>query len=122
MPLRARSTTVAAALVAAAFAFASWAAPAWTAPDAVRIPMKAERDKGDPPDAALFSHWEHNRFYCYSCHPSVFPQRRLAFTHDDMDEGRFCGTCHDGKRAFSPDDDDIECETCHRPSAWKGEP
>jgi len=92
--------------------------PAHSMPDAVRIPKKVPHGKGDPPDAALFSHFEHNRYYCYTCHPGAFPQRRLGFTHDDMDAGRFCGGCHDGKRAFSPDDDDVECELCHRPPAW----
>ena len=101
------------AVLAVAFALGWAATPAATMPDVVRIPMKVPHGKGDPPDAGEFSHWKHDRFYCYTCHPSVFPQRKLGFTHEDMDEGRFCGACHDGKRAFSADDDDIECELCH---------
>ena len=118
MRVRGTILRVAGVLAMASLGLAVWAAPAWTAPDTIRIPPVIEHGKGDPPDPALFSHWKHGRFYCYTCHPSVFPQRRLGFTHEDMDEGRFCGTCHDGKRAFSPDDDDVECESCHRASEW----
>lgn len=82
-------------------------------PASVRIPKVAPHGEDDPPDAALFSHWAHDRFQCYSCHPSVFPQRRLGFTHQDLDEGRYCATCHDGKRAWAFDE--AECETCHVP-------
>lgn len=82
-------------------------------PASVRIPKVAPHGEDDPPDAALFSHWAHDRFKCYACHPSVFPQRRLGFTHQDLDEGRYCASCHDGKRAWSFDE--AECETCHVP-------
>jgi c(7)-type cytochrome triheme protein len=83
-------------------------------PDWVRIPPLAKRGPGDPPDAALFSHWSHNDHHCYACHPSLFPQAKRGFTHADMDKGRYCGACHDGKHAFSVDD--AECEDCHRPA------
>lgn len=83
------------------------------APDTVRIPMQKAREKGDPPDSALFSHWEHSEYGCFACHPSVFPQKRVGFTHDDMAAGRFCGSCHDGVTAFGPKDKGVDCETCH---------
>jgi c(7)-type cytochrome triheme protein len=86
------------------------------APDQVRIPPKAPHEKGDPADAALFSHWGHSDFQCYSCHPSIFPQRRVGFTHADMDEGRFCGSCHDGQQVWAPKGKGVECETCHVPA------
>lgn len=78
----------------------------------VRIPIVRAHGKGDPQAAASFSHWSHDEFPCYSCHPSIFPQQRLGFTHDELDAGRFCATCHDGKRSWSVDDAP-ECETCH---------
>ena len=106
------------ALLATVLVVGLHATPAATAPDTVRIPIKVAHGKGDPPDAALFSHWEHGRYYCYTCHPSLFPQRRVGFTHDDIDAGRFCGACHDGKHAFGVDDDDVECESCHREPKW----
>ena len=99
--------TVAVAL--ASFPFGGVAMPA-----SVRIPKIAPHGEDDPPDAALFSHWAHDRIKCYGCHPSVFPQRRMGFTHADLDEGRYCASCHDGKRAWAFDD--AECETCHVPA------
>lgn len=82
-------------------------------PQDVRIPIVKPHDKSEPPDAALFSHWSHNQFQCSSCHPSVFPQARKGFTHLELKEGKYCAACHNGKRAFSVDDADVECETCH---------
>lgn len=88
-------------------------------PDKVRIKIAKEHGAGDPTDAALFSHWEHDAYTCASCHPSTFPQRRMGFTHDDMNQGKFCGSCHDGRIAFSPKDKGVDCETCHVPTAPK---
>lgn len=86
-------------------------------PETIRIPKVQEREKGDPPDSAVFSHWEHSEYQCSSCHPSVFPRRKVGFTHADMDEGRFCGSCHDGTTAFKPKGTrGIDCETCHVPT------
>ena len=82
-------------------------------PESVRIPKVQEHDEGDPSESALFSHWSHDQFRCYECHQSIFPQSKLGFTHDDMDKGAYCATCHNGKIAWSVDDDDVECETCH---------
>ncbi len=88
-------------------------------PDRVQIPATREHGPGDPPDSATFSHWQHDTFTCVSCHPSVFPQRKLGFTHADMEKGRYCGSCHDGKSAFGPKDRGVECETCHVPTRPK---
>lgn len=86
-------------------------------PATLRIPIaNAPHPPGEPPDAALFSHWQHDTYSCASCHPSIFPQRKLAFTHDDMERGQFCGSCHDGQTAFSPKDKGVECESCHVPA------
>lgn len=90
-------------------------------PDTVRIPIVRPHGPGDPQDAALFSHWEHDTYMCVSCHPSTFPQRRVGFTHDDMNAGRFCGSCHDGRVAFGPKDKGVECETCHVSTSKKPE-
>lgn len=91
-----------------------WSPRARGVPDEVRIPMRVPRGAGDfPPDAARFSHWGHRRAQCYDCHPSVFPQARLAFDHAAMDKGRYCGACHGGDRARAIDD--MDCEACHAP-------
>lgn len=86
------------------------------APDHVRIPPVVPHEKGDPVDSGLFSHWGHSEFQCYSCHPSIFPQRKAGFTHAEMDEGHFCGACHNGELAFAPKQKGVECETCHVPA------
>ncbi len=78
--------------------------------DTIRIPVQKPHE--EPAQAALFSHWEHNQFTCFSCHPSLFPQRPEGFTHADMDAGNYCGACHDGRTAFSYND--VDCATCHR--------
>ncbi|MCP3145331.1 c(7)-type cytochrome triheme domain-containing protein [Pyxidicoccus xibeiensis] len=81
---------------------------AFTLPQDVRIPPVKARPQPVP---ALFSHWSHNTQHCYSCHPGVFPQAPLGFTHQDMREGRFCGSCHDGKSAKAVSA--MRCEGCH---------
>jgi c(7)-type cytochrome triheme protein len=78
-------------------------------PDTVRIPMLEAHDEG----AALFSHWEHGQYRCYSCHTEIFPQSKVGFTHTEMKKGEYCGACHDGKTAWKVDSDDVACETCH---------
>lgn len=69
-------------------------------PSALRIPRR--EGKGTPAlPAALFSHRTHGSFGCFACHPGTFPQAPLAFTHQDMNQGRYCGRCHDGLVAFA---------------------
>jgi c(7)-type cytochrome triheme protein len=83
-------------------------------PALVRIPIVKPHGKDSPPEAAVFSHWSHGQYRCYACHPSIFPQAPKGFTHDDMDAGRFCGTCHDAKIAFASDESGVPCTRCHR--------
>jgi c(7)-type cytochrome triheme protein len=66
----------------------------------------------------MFNHETHvdsSKPACTACHPREFrilkASRRAAITHADMEKGRNCGTCHDGKKAFAPDDD---CASCHQ--------
>ena len=79
-------------------------------PALLRIPR---RNAGVPyPPRALFSHRSHETFGCYGCHPSIFPQQGLvAFTHQEMSEGQFCGRCHDGRTAFAIPG--TQCTRCH---------
>ena len=79
-------------------------------PDTVKIPMLEEHDEG----SAVFSHWTHNQFRCYSCHFEIFPQKEVGWTHKEMEsKGQYCGACHNGKDAWKVNDDSIDCETCH---------
>jgi c(7)-type cytochrome triheme protein len=100
-----------AALVAALLATGA-AALAAAYPATLRVPRKDPRQTGVP--HALFSHRGHAAMGCQACHPSVFPQAPLAFTHDDMKAGRFCGACHDGDVAFAIAG--AKCGGCHAPA------
>jgi c(7)-type cytochrome triheme protein len=80
-------------------------------PDTVRIPMARRHPEGTPQVAAVFSHWGHSSYRCFACHPSVFPQALLGFTHAQMSDGRFCGKCHGGGEA--PAVSSYRCERCH---------
>lgn len=83
-------------------------------PDHVEIPIVKEHPQSDPQTPGVFSHWEHDQYKCYACHPSTFPEHKLGFTHEAMEEeGKFCGSCHNGRTAWAVDGPDVECETCH---------
>jgi c(7)-type cytochrome triheme protein len=80
----------------------------------VRVPIVRQHAKLDPQGAGVFSHWRHEQFQCVACHPTIFPRARKGFTHDDMDEGRFCGACHDGRIAPPASGARANCKTsCH---------
>jgi c(7)-type cytochrome triheme protein len=103
-PRRNRALAIAVALLASSVALAA------AFPAVLRIPRR------DPsvamPPRALFSHRAHGTFGCYGCHPSIFPQQTLvAFTHQEMSEGKFCGRCHDGHVAFAIPG--TPCARCH---------
>lgn len=64
---------------------------------------------------AVFPHWVHRiRFKCYVCHDAIFKMKAGAnrVTMDAIQEGKFCGVCHDGKTAFSVSFE--TCSRCHR--------
>ena len=63
---------------------------------------------------AKFSHPFHlEMFKCADCHTKIFAFKAGAkhFTMDEMEKGNSCGTCHNGKEAFSVKGD---CEKCHK--------
>lgn len=89
---------------------ASSVAVAAAYPAIVRLPRRdPARSPALPP--ALFSHHVHRDFMCLTCHPATFPQALLAFTHEDMRAGRYCGRCHDGGTAFPIEG--ARCGSCH---------
>jgi c(7)-type cytochrome triheme protein len=79
------------------------------APQRLRIQPLEARPAGPPP--AVFSHWAHDRLGCYACHPGIFPQAPQGFTHQQMQAGRACGACHDGRGAQAVSA--LRCEDCH---------
>lgn len=98
---------VATLLVSAAAVFGAAAVPA-----TMRLPRRDPRRAPGVP-AALFSHRGHAAFGCQACHPAIFPQAPVAFTHEEMKAGRHCGACHDGNVAFAIAG--AACGGCHVP-------
>ena len=69
-----------------------------------------EKSTGD----VIFSHKFHTSLYtCSDCHTSTFQVARntLKVSMLEMEKGKSCGSCHDGKTAFSVKD---KCESCHK--------
>jgi c(7)-type cytochrome triheme protein len=61
-----------------------------------------------------FSHPFHlDMFKCADCHTKLFPFKAVTkvFTMANMETGKGCGACHNGKDAFSVKGD---CEKCHK--------
>jgi c(7)-type cytochrome triheme protein len=50
---------------------------------------------------------------CLECHSKIFKMKKgsTVMKMADINAGKFCGTCHNGKRAFEPKDN---CEICHK--------
>ena len=63
----------------------------------------------------VFSHEGHvvgAGLKCQACHPRLYLDvaRSKHVTMKQMEKGKSCGACHDGKRSFALDD----CTKCHR--------
>jgi len=56
---------------------------------------------------------------CNDCHTKIFPMKgpgkegAAAFKMADIKAGKFCGVCHDGKKAFNASDA-ANCSKCHK--------
>lgn len=77
------------------------------------IVFKRAGGEGGVP-VAVFPHWFHRiRFKCYACHPSIFEMKAGAnkIAMDAIQEGKFCGACHNGKVAWPVSFD--TCSKCH---------
>ena len=69
---------------------------------------------GDIPPA-VFPHWIHRmQFKCAACHDDLFAMKAGSskITMADIQAGKFCGACHNGKKAFAPTF--AVCSRCHR--------
>jgi len=55
---------------------------------------------------------------CNDCHPKTFGMKKGVFkmTKEGHGKAEFCGTCHDGKRAFSQSTE-ADCGKCHMKAA-----
>jgi c(7)-type cytochrome triheme protein len=81
-----------------------------------RLPADRPLPRGpDSPGVVVFSHSSHvaeAKPSCTTCHPRLFriQQKYARVTHAQMEAGRQCGACHDGKAATGLTD----CAACHR--------
>jgi c(7)-type cytochrome triheme protein len=52
---------------------------------------------------------------CADCHTKLFPYKKgtVVLSMKDMNEGKNCGACHDGTKAFSTKDA-ASCAKCHK--------
>jgi c(7)-type cytochrome triheme protein len=59
-----------------------------------------------------FNHTSHSSIVCNQCHDALFYMKKggTKMNMAEMYEGKSCGTCHDGKRAFQS----MKCNRCHR--------
>jgi len=71
---------------------------------------------GSPEGLVLFDGTTHKSagLVCADCHnPEVFPKMKqgtVKITMKDLYAGKYCGRCHDGKKAFLIKDN---CTRCH---------
>jgi len=78
--------------------------------------LRYEDTKDEP--AVLFSHDSHSGpgLNCGDCHYSIFQKRKGdadtegEMTMKTLDEGKYCGKCHNGEYAFSTKKN---CGRCH---------
>lgn len=51
---------------------------------------------------------------CADCHPKIFKMKKEAsMKMADLNAGKFCGECHNGKKAFKTNDP-ASCNKCHK--------
>lgn len=70
----------------------------------------ADKDAGN----VTFSHKSHTGLYkCGECHTKLFAAARSKkkVSMQEMEKGKSCGACHDGKTAFTVKEN---CATCHK--------
>ena len=97
---------------------ASQSPPCGSGSSELRLPPEQKiADNVDSPGPVVFSHATHVEFSggrCLSCHPSPFSilGKHRVISHEEMEAGRACGTCHNGSDATGVDDSDA-CMICH---------
>lgn len=71
--------------------------------------------EGKTEGPVTFKHETHTKdFKCAECHPAVFKMKKggSGVTMDGINEGKFCGTCHNGEKAFKANEE-ASCTKCH---------
>lgn len=73
----------------------------------------------EPIRSVLFTHQSHiveNKLTCDECHSGLFEMEALKvqgkkdFNMESLYKGKYCGACHNGKKAFASDS---QCARCH---------
>ena len=72
-----------------------------------------QRSEAEGVRPVVFPHWFHRvRFRCAVCHGELQFKMRVGANDiqmKDIADGRFCGACHNGQVAWSPE----RCDLCH---------
>ena len=69
-------------------------------------PGKSLEFEGSPTGTVVFDGTAHKKagLACSDCHnPEIFPKMKqgtIKITMNDLYAGKYCGRCHDGKKAF----------------------
>ncbi len=51
---------------------------------------------------------------CTDCHTKIFPMKKgTKITMAEINEGKYCGVCHNGQKAFKSSDP-ANCKKCHQ--------
>jgi c(7)-type cytochrome triheme protein len=85
-------------------------------------PGKLLEFKGSPLGTVIFDGTTHKNagLTCTDCHnPEVFPKMKqgtVKITMNELYAGKYCGRCHDGKKAFLIKDN---CTRCHHAPGTK---
>ena len=89
---------------------------AWESPSPPSGTLPTTTASGSP-GPVTFIHKAHlaRGAKCADCHPQLFKMQRggVTLNMNDMAEGKACGTCHNGQKAFGVMDGD-KCATCHK--------
>jgi len=77
------------------------------------IVMNLSASGGVKRQPVVFKHWTHRTKYtCNVCHTDLaFPLKAntVNIKQSEIEAGKYCGACHDGKTAFGA----FECDRCH---------
>jgi c(7)-type cytochrome triheme protein len=79
--------------------------------------IKFEPKEGDQ-GPVTFRHEGHGpdqKLKCTDCHTKIFKMKKgdSKMAHAAYKEGKFCGTCHDGKKSFGTEEK-ADCGKCHK--------
>ncbi len=91
----------------------------WTTPNVATsqsFPKDFTFEKTKPLGPVTFSHKMHvgeKKLQCPDCHTKLFQMKRVAaMKMAEINNGEYCGACHNGKKAFSAKDSK-NCAKCH---------